>query len=277
MQLFLSVLTSQSFISLAVAMIALGGVILNNCAAEKRRLKDQKAADRRRLEDQEAADRRRRDDQTTADRRRREELEIAEKRHAENLRSAEKLREREIQAAEARHREQLYHARIQHAEELEVEAKRRLEDLEQHEKELHLQLQRDDRARQRQAVAECVGEILKASNAAVNRSVAASLMENSTLERARMVKAVELMDFYVVATNHLALLDLELSEPKVRKYMDELREQLAADRQPLVEAQHQNAQVWVDLSWARQPLSDEALEKISLLTTIARSALLDKP
>ena len=83
MQTVLSWLTSQSGVSLLVALIALGGVFLNNRAAEGRRQKDQEAADERRRKDQEAADKRRRKDQEVENKRR--EAEFAE-REKERLR-----------------------------------------------------------------------------------------------------------------------------------------------------------------------------------------------
>lgn len=72
MQALFSWLTSQSGVSLIVALIALGGVLINNQAAEKRRRKDQAAADQRRQEDQAAEDARRKADD---DRREQERLE----------------------------------------------------------------------------------------------------------------------------------------------------------------------------------------------------------
>lgn len=74
MQAIFSWLTSQSGVSLVVALIALGGVVWNNWAAEKRRHKDQEAADERRRKDQEAAEERRRKDHAVEDRRREDDL-----------------------------------------------------------------------------------------------------------------------------------------------------------------------------------------------------------
>lgn len=72
MQALFSWFTSQSGVSLLVALIALGGVLVNNRAAEKRRRADQVAADQRRKDDQAAEDARRKADD---DRRERERLE----------------------------------------------------------------------------------------------------------------------------------------------------------------------------------------------------------
>lgn len=74
MQTLLSWLTSQSFVSLLVALIALGGVFINNRAAEKRRQADQRAADQRRREDQADEDARRKADDDRRERERREQL-----------------------------------------------------------------------------------------------------------------------------------------------------------------------------------------------------------
>lgn len=86
MEALLSWLMTQSGVSLLVALIALGGVLLNNRAAEKRRKRDQEAADQRRRSDQNDADRRRREDQLAEVKRR--EAEFA-KRKLEQLRSLE--------------------------------------------------------------------------------------------------------------------------------------------------------------------------------------------
>lgn len=76
MQAFFSWFTSQSGVSLLIAVIALIGVLVttwwNNKAADKRRRDDQEAADQRRRDDQAAEDARRKADD---DRRERERLE----------------------------------------------------------------------------------------------------------------------------------------------------------------------------------------------------------
>ncbi|MGP5620009.1 hypothetical protein [Corynebacterium casei] len=78
MQAFFSWLTSQSGVSLLVALIALGGVLVttwwNNKAADKRRRADQAAADQRRKDDQAAEDARRKADDDRRERERREQL-----------------------------------------------------------------------------------------------------------------------------------------------------------------------------------------------------------
>lgn len=74
MQTFFSWITSQSGVSLLVALIALGGVLMNNHAAEKRRRADQAAADQRRKDDQKAEDERRKADDERRERERREQL-----------------------------------------------------------------------------------------------------------------------------------------------------------------------------------------------------------
>ncbi|WP_290223302.1 hypothetical protein [Corynebacterium confusum] len=74
MHAFFSWLTSQSGVSLLVALIALGGVLINNRAAEKRRRADQEAADQRRKDDQAAEDARRKADDDRRERERRAQL-----------------------------------------------------------------------------------------------------------------------------------------------------------------------------------------------------------
>lgn len=74
MQAFFSWITSQSGVSLLVALIALGGVLMNNHAAEERRRADQAAADQRRKDDQTAEDERRKADDERRERERREQL-----------------------------------------------------------------------------------------------------------------------------------------------------------------------------------------------------------
>lgn len=74
MQAFFSWFTSQSGVSLLVALIALGGVLINNRAAEKRRRADQAAADQRRKDDQAAEDTRRKADDDRRERERQDAL-----------------------------------------------------------------------------------------------------------------------------------------------------------------------------------------------------------
>lgn len=76
MQAFFSWLTSQSGVSLLVALVALVGVLVttgwNNKAADKRRRADLEAADKRRKEDQAAEDARRKADDDRRERERSE-------------------------------------------------------------------------------------------------------------------------------------------------------------------------------------------------------------
>lgn len=95
---FLSWLSSQSGISLTVALIALGGVLIttnwNIRAADRRRKEDQDAADQRRKEDQEAADRRRREDQISEDARRKSDEENRERERSSQLKLDDRARQR---------------------------------------------------------------------------------------------------------------------------------------------------------------------------------------
>lgn len=74
MQTLFSWPPSESGVSLLVALIALGGVFINNHGAEKRRRADQAAADQRRKNDQAAEDARRKADDDQRERERREQL-----------------------------------------------------------------------------------------------------------------------------------------------------------------------------------------------------------
>jgi len=78
MEAFFSWFTSQSGVSLLVALVALVGVLVttwwNNRAADKRRRADQAAADQRRKDDQAAEDARRKADDDRRERERREQL-----------------------------------------------------------------------------------------------------------------------------------------------------------------------------------------------------------
>jgi hypothetical protein len=89
MHAFFSWLTSQSGVSLLVALVALVGVLVttwwNNKAADKRRRADQAAADQRRKDDQAAEDARRKADD---DRRERERLEQLQREDWERQRKA---------------------------------------------------------------------------------------------------------------------------------------------------------------------------------------------
>lgn len=77
MEAFFSWFTSQSGVSLLVALIALGGVLINNRAAEKRRDSDQQAADKRRKDDQAAEDARRKADDDRRERERSEDRKLS--------------------------------------------------------------------------------------------------------------------------------------------------------------------------------------------------------
>lgn len=211
MQAFFSWFTSQSGVSLLVALIALGGVLINNQAAEKRRRADQDAADQRRKDDQAAEDARRKADDDRRERERRE------------------------------------------------------------------QLQREDWARQRKAVADCIREITKSAALVSERAVAAHLDVSGSVEQGKLIKAVELTRFNVEATSQLTLLDVEITQPHVSAQLKALWEQIASDYQPLLEARNRGGQAWINQAEDMQPLSDLALHGIRALTIVARLALLEYP
>lgn len=211
MQAFFSWFTSQSGVSLLVALIALGGVLINNRAAEERRHADQDAADKRRNDDQAAEDARRKADD---DRRERERLE---------------------------------------------------------------QLQREDWARQRKAVAECIRQITNSAALVSERAAAAHLDGGGGVEQGKLIKAVELTRFNVEATSQLALLDIEVTQPHVRAQVHALWEQIVSDYRPLLEARNRGGQAWINQAEDMPPLSDLALHGIRALTIMARLSLLEYP
>lgn len=215
MQAFSSWFSSQSGVSLLVALIALVGVLVttwwNNKAADKRRRADQAAADQRRKDDQAAEDARRKADD---DRRERERLE---------------------------------------------------------------QLQREDWARQRKAVAECIRQITNSAALVSERAAAAHLDGGGGVEQGKLIKAVELTRFNVEATSQLALLDIEVTQPHVRAQVHALWEQIVSDYRPLLEARNRGGQAWINQAEDMPPLSDLALHGIRALTIMARLSLLEYP
>lgn len=215
MQAFFSWLTSQSGVSLLVALVALVGVLVttwwNNKAADKRRRADQVAADQRRKDDQAAEDARRKADDDRRERERRE------------------------------------------------------------------QLQREDWARQRKAVADCIREITKSAALVSERAAAVHLDGSGSVEQGKLIKAVELTRFNVEATSQLTLLDVEITQPHVSAQLKVLWEQIASDYRPLLEARNRGGQAWINQAEDMPPLSDLALHGIRALTIVARLALLEYP
>ena len=138
MHAFFSWLTSQSGVSLLVALIALGGVLINNRAADQRRKDDQAAEDARRKADD--------------DRRERERLE---------------------------------------------------------------QLQREDRARQRKAVADCVNGIFSEMRRTGTEILEYQLTETADKGAILEKWCIALETFYWTATTYLNACDLEITEPMV--------------------------------------------------------------
>ncbi|MDO5029958.1 MAG: hypothetical protein Q4E11_05165 [Corynebacterium sp.] len=255
MQSFISWFTSQSGVSLIVALIALGGVLINNAGAESRRKKDQTAADQRRKADQAAEDARRKADDD------RRERERSEDRRAEDAR-----RKAEQDAADQRRK----------ADQAAEDARRKADD-DRRERERLEQLQREDWARQRRAVADCIREITKSAALVSERAAAVHTQGDRDIERAKLVKAVELARFNVEATNQLTLLDIEITQPHVSAQLHVLWEQIVNDYQPLAEAQKRGGQEWINQAEKMPPLSDLALHGIRALTIIARIALLEYP
>lgn len=266
MQAFFSWLTSQSGVSVLVAVIALGGVLINNWAAEKRRRADQAAADQRRKDDQAAEDARRKADNDRREQERRAEDARRERERLEDRQAEDKRRQTEQDAADKRRR----------ADQAAEDARRKA-DNDQRERERREQLQREDWARQRRAVADCIREITKAAAFVTERAMAENVQGGGDIERAKLIKAVELERFIVEATSQLNLLDIEITQPHVSAQVDALWGQLISDYEPLREARDRGGQAWVDQAEGMAPLSDLALHGIRALATMARLSLLEYP
>ena len=268
MQALFSWLTSQSGVSLLVALIALGGVLVttrwNNKAADERRRDDQDAADKRRKDDQAAEDARRKADDDRREREREAEDARRKRERLEDRQAEDKRRQAEQNAADKRRKDD------QAAE----DARRKADD-DRRERERREQLQREDRARQRKAVADCIREISKAAALVTERVAAVHLNGNG--EQGKLVKAIELTRFNIEASNQLTLLDIEVTQPDVSAEIYALWEQIASDYRPLLEARSRGGQAWTDQAEGMPPLSDLALARIRELTIVARLALLEYP
>ncbi|MER0082189.1 hypothetical protein ABRP84_08795 [Corynebacterium sp. KPL2861] len=217
MQAFLSWLTSQSGVSLLVAVITLVGVLVttwwNNKAADKRRRADQATADQRRKDDQAAEDARRKADD---DRRERERLE---------------------------------------------------------------QLQREDWARQRKAVAECTGSIFTAAQS-VHDTIIQVQRDNSMMPFNRVLaeKAMALGRFYREATALLNQCDLEVIQPDVSNQIAKVWACIEHDQKELDgNGESRPDEAWLAVVKKLQPLSDQTLKELRELTILARLSLLEHP
>ncbi|MBV7292362.1 hypothetical protein [Corynebacterium sp. TAE3-ERU16] len=158
-----------------------------------------------------------------------------------------------------------------------AEDARRKADDDRRERERREQLQREDWERQRRAVADCVREITKSSKLASERILAVYFQGSAGTKEGKWFKSEELRKFNIEAVDQLVLLDIEITQNRVRQQLYALWEQLERDYSPLVEAQKRGGSEWVDISDAMTPLSDLALQEIRNLTIIAREAFLECP
>lgn len=206
MQVFFSWLTSQSGVSLLVALVALVGVLVttwwNNKAADQRRKDDQAAENARRKADD--------------DRRERERLE---------------------------------------------------------------QLQREDWARQRKAVAECIGAIFTAAQGV--RDAIIQLQRDKpmvSLDKVLIEKAMALGRFYREAAAHLNQCDLEVTQPHVREQIAKVWACIEHDQKELDgNGEVRSSDIWLAAAKDLQPLSEQTLKGLRELTIVARLSLLEYP
>lgn len=211
MQTLFSWLTSQSFVSLLVALIALGGVLINNQAAEKRRQADQEAADQRRKRDQAAEDDRRKAD--------------------------DRRRERE-----------------------------RLE-----------QLERNEQARQRQAVANCVKAIFLEMQNASSEILQFQLNDRTQDDQLVHEKWMTMLErFYWSATMHLNICDLEITEELVADCVGEVWKAVKEEKETyneVVEARNLGQHGWRPLVASLNPAIGPIMVKLRELTQVAQAQL----
>ncbi|MDC7069127.1 hypothetical protein PQG67_09775 [Corynebacterium pseudodiphtheriticum] len=257
MQTVFSWLTSQSGVSLLVALIALGGLLINNRAAEKRRRADQKAADQRRKDDQAAEDARRKADD---DRRERERL--------EDRQAEDKRRQAEQDAADQRRKDD------QAAE----DARRKADD-DRRERERREQLQREDWERQRRAVADCTGAIFTAAQGVHDAIIQVQRDKPMTPLDAMLVeKATALGRFYREAAAYLNQCDLEVTQPHVSEQIAKVWACIEHDQKKLEgNGDVHPDDIWLAAAKELQPLSTQTLKELRYLTIVARLSLLECP
>ena len=260
-QTFFSWLSSDSGVSLLVALIALGGVLVTTCW-------NNKAADKRRRDDQKAADQRRRDDQTAEDARRK-----ADDDRRERVREAEDAR-RERERLEDRQAEEKRRRDDQAAE----DARRKADD-DRREQERREQLQREDWSRQRKAVADCTGAIFTASQGVHDSLI--QLQRNEpmvSLDRVLVEKAMALGRFYREAAAHLNQCDLEVTQPHVSEQIAKVWACFEHDQKVLDgNGEVRSSDVWLAAAKELQPLSAQTLKELRTLTIVARLSLLEYP
>lgn len=217
MQAFFSWLTSQSGVSLLVAIVALVGVLVttwwNNRAADKRRRADQVAADQRRKDDQAAEDARRKADDDRRERERRE------------------------------------------------------------------QLQREDWARQRKAVADCTGAIFTAAQGVHDAIIQLQRDKPMVpLDTVLAEKAMALGRFYREAAAHLNQCDLEVTQPHVSEQIAKVWACIEHDQKELDgNGEVRPGDIWLAKAKELQPLSAQTLKELRTLTIVARLSLLEYP
>lgn len=268
-------MNASNWTSLGVSLIALTGVILTNIWSDKRQVKQLKNARTDREADQKAADDRRRADQKAAEKQRQEDLEYAEAVRAQervdrraDQEAADKRRQADQEAADKRRQADLEHAEAVRQQEREDRERERLE-----------QIAREERERQRRAVATCLEKITVAAE--LTRELPTKeIMESHTpegVERARTVKAIALSEFYQVSATALSVLDLELNDERVRGAAEELWELIAEAAEELRRAHDTSGEAWLEVADRSYALSDPVLKGIRKLQITARLFFLQYP
>lgn len=257
MHAFFSWLTSQSGVSLLVALVALGGVLINNRAAEQRRRADQAAEESRRKADD---DRREREREAEDARRKRERL--------EDRQAEEKRRQAEQDAADKRRRDD------QAAE----DARRKADD-DRRERERREQLQREDWARQRKAVADCTGAIFTAAQGVHDAVIQVQRDKPKVpLDTVLVEYAIALDRFYSQAAVHLNQCDLEVTQPHVSKQIAKVWACIKHDQEELCgNGEVLTSEVCLAAAKDLKPLSAQTLKELRELTIVARLSLLEHP
>lgn len=190
-----------------------------------------------------AADYRRLCDQTAADERRRLDQAAADRRRRLDHQAEEDRRKASERAREAERREEL---------------------------------QREDYARQRLAVASTLERIMAGAEL-VNENLTRGVQEDKPFEELRRAKALDLYAFLARASALLALLHMEITHPQVSKRIGRLRDEINDSHARLQAAKDRGVTEFDEHAEAMSPLDQSALEEIVALTEVARLNLLVPP
>lgn len=160
-----------------------------------------------------------------------------------------------------------------------AEDARRKADDDRRERERREQLQREDWARQRKAVADCTGAIFTAAQGVhdaviqVQRDKPLVPLDTVLVEKARALGW-----FYREAAAHLNQCDLEVTQPHVSEQIAKVWACIEHDQKVLNgNGEVRPMDVWLATAKELQPLSAQTLKELRELTIVARLALLEHP